>query len=147
MTHSLRITACLAALLVEFIVSGCGTMQVYPGDPLPPDQVALIKPGYRTGVGAQLLSVDGHELGSYEDKAEVLPGSHSITARLRIPYGGGALITTPLSLNLNAQAGHTYELFGAAWGGGWFEPPTDFTLWIEDKETETVEAGLKPERK
>lgn len=145
MTRSLRITLCFAALLAGLAVSGCGTMQVYPGEKRSPDQVALIKSGFHFGEQAELLSVDGQELGSNENKAEVLPGPHTITARLSVPQGSNVTYySSAITLSLNAEAGHTYELFGEASGGGWFKAPTKFTIWIQDKDSKTVVAGPDP---
>ena len=148
MTPSLRITACLAALVAGSVLSGCGTMQAYPGDRRPRDQVALIKSGFHFGEQGELLSVDGQELASNENKAEVLPGPHTITARLRVPHGSNVTyFSSAITLNLNAEAGHTYELFGEASGGGWLKAPTKFTIWIRDKESKAVVAGVKPVKK
>ena len=147
MTRSLRITVCLVLLLAVLVLSGCGTMQAYPGERLAADQSALIKSGFHLGAHAELLSVDGQELESGENKAEVLPGSHTITARLIVPHGSNVTYySSAITLNLNAEAGRIYELFGEASGGGWFKGPTKFTIWIQDKESKTVVAGLKPEK-
>ena len=145
MTRSLRISVCLAAMLAGFVWSGCGTMQAYPGERLAADQSALIKSGFHLGERAERLSVDGQELESGENKAEVLPGSHTITARLIVPHRSNVTYySSAITLNLNAEAGHTYELFGEASGGGWFKPPTKFTIWIQDKDSKTVVAGSNP---
>ena len=145
MSHLLRITACLAALVAGSVLSGCGTMQAYPGERLAADQAALIKSGFHFGEQAELLSVDGQELGSNENKAVVLPGPHTITARLRVPHGSNVTYySSAITLNLNAEAGHTYELFGEASGGGWFKAPTKFTIWIRDKDSKTVVAEPDP---
>ena len=142
MTQLLRTTICFAALLFSFVLSGCGTMQAYPGERRPPDQVALIK----VGGWAELLSVNGQELASDEDKAEVLPGSHTITTRVVAPAGyQRTLISNAVILNLDTLAGHIYEIYGATFGGGWFKPPTGFTIWIQDKESKEVVAGEKPQ--
>lgn len=141
MAHLLRMTVCLGMLCAALALSGCETMQAYAGEDLPADQVALIKSGFHFGEQVELLSVDAKELGSNENKAEVLPGSHTMTARLRVPHGSDVTYySSRMTLTLGAEAGHTYELFGQASGGGWFKAPTRFTIWIQDKDSETVMA-------
>ena len=92
--------------------------------------------------------VDGRKLGSGEDRVEVLPGRHTISARVIVSNGEDmTVVTNPMVLHLDAQAGHTYELFGEAAGGGWFSAPTEFGIWIKDKDSNTLvtSVGLDPQ--
>ena len=148
MTHALKITVSLVLLVAVSVLSGCGTTQAYRGEARSPDQVAIIKPGLKAGPKAEIISVDGRKLGSDEDKVEVLPGRHTISARVIVSDGEHmTIITTPMELHLDAKAGHTYLLFGEASGGGWFSPPTEFGIWIQDKDSNTLvtRVGLDPQ--
>lgn len=148
MKHTLKIAVSLVLLVAVSVLSGCGTMQAYPGEARSPDQVAIIKPGHRFGPNAEIISIDGRKLGSGEDRVEVLPGRHTISARVIVSNGEDmTVITNPMELHLDAQAGHTYLLFGEASGGGWFSPPTEFGIWIQDKDSNTLvtRVGLDPQ--
>ena len=146
MTHSLKITVSLVLLVL--VLSGCGTMQAYPGEARSPDQVAIIKPSYKAGPKVEILSVDSRKLESGKDKVEVLPGRHTISARIIVSNGEDmTVITNPMTLKFKAKAGHTYELIGETAGGGWFGPCTEFGIWIQDEDSKTLvtSVGLDPQ--
>jgi hypothetical protein len=54
----------------------------YPGAPLPPEEVALVRgeggSDLVRSTDCDLLAVDGMTLGMRDDRAEVLPGRHSV---------------------------------------------------------------------
>lgn len=160
MTHLLRITVSLVLLLAVLLLTGCGVKitQMYVGEKLPPDQVAIIEPmnkmkfleghGIRTYIGA----VDGQELG--KGAAEVLPGRHTVSTAAALFMGYGITTFVPEEpFTFDAQAGHTYQVMGyffVAPGGilGLLDDSeeTPPTIWIEDKESKEVVAGEKPEK-
>ncbi len=144
MTRPTRILFSLVAVMGVILPAGCGTLQAYSGERLSKDQTALIEVGPWTS--AEILAVDDQEVGFGENKVEVLPGSHAISARVVQGYEGG-YISMPKTLRLEAQAGHVYKVFGTFLGQGLFNAPKDFTIWIEDKQTEKVVAGTKPPEK
>ena len=148
--YARRIVRSLGLTIAALVLTGCGTMQAYPGKRLPKDQTALIKNGFAGN--AEVIAVDGEHLGFSETQAEMLPGSHSILGRVSVYHGtggtaGGYYTFSPvLELELIAQAGHTYELYGKNTGEGFFRSPTGMILWIRDKttDTEVVRESVSP---
>lgn len=72
--------------LVSMTLSGCGTMQAYPGERLTGDQVALVKYSFK-GPRLELVAGDGQPLGDFEVQAESLPSHHTIDARVVMQSG------------------------------------------------------------
>ena len=144
MTRPTRILFSIVAVMGVILTAGCGTLQAYPGQRLTKEETALITLGFAAGV--EILAVDGQELGIDKVKVEVLPGAHAVSARVVQAYQGG-YISSPKTLRLEAQAGHVYHVFGRFLGERLFSVPTDFTIWIEDKQSKEVVAGTKPRKK
>ena len=139
-----RMSLCLGIFFSGLLTAGCGTLQAYTGERLTREETALIKVGFKFGGDrAEIVAVDGQALGSSNDKAEVLPGGHTVSARLIRSEQHATLISSIATLNLVAAAAHTYEVFGKYTGGGFFSPPTGFTIWVEDKESKQVVATAK----
>lgn len=144
MTRPTRILFSIVVAMGVVLTTGCGTLQAYPGQRLTKEETALITLAF--AAGAEIVAVDGQELGVYKWNVEVLPGAHAVRARVVQAYEGG-YISIPKTLRLEAQAGHVYHVFGRFLGERLFSAPTDFTIWIEDKQSKEVVAGTKPRKK
>ena len=154
MSHALRITLSLVLLLAVSVLSGCGVKvtQMYVGEKLPPEEVAIIEPMDAFLERTYIVAVDGQELG--EGAAEVLPGRHTVSTAAALFMGSGITTFVPEEpFTFDAQAGHTYQVMGyffVAPGGilGLLDDSeeTPPTIWIEDKESKEVVAGEKPEK-
>lgn len=155
MSQSLKITVSLVLLLAGLVLSGCAVKvtQMYAGENLPPEEVAIIEPMDGFFDRTYIVAVDGQQLG--KGAAEVLPGRHSVWAAARLFMGSGGITTfvPEEPFTFNAQAGHTYQVMCHFF----IEPPLIFaifsdseetppTIWIEDKESKEVVAGEKPEK-
>lgn len=72
-----------AVVCLALLLCGCqGTFRAYPGAPLPPEEVALVRGDGATDLvrttDCDLLAVDGMTIGVRDDRAEVLPGLHRV---------------------------------------------------------------------
>ena len=158
MTHPRRITVCLAALLATSILSGCGVKvtQMYSGERLPAEEVALIeptssfKPLEGHSIRTYVLAVDGQELA--EGAAEVLPGRHTVrAAAILMKPGYQSRFVPEAPFAFDAQAGCTYQIMGHFFVRYGFvqlfdEPEeTPPAIWIENKESKEVVAGERPQ--
>lgn len=148
----------VAVLLAGSALSGCGVKvtQMYVGEKLPPDKVAIIEPmdvmkclqGH--GIRTYIAAIDGQKLG--KGAAEVLPGRHTVATAAALFMGYEITTFVPEKpFTFDAQAGHTYRVMGhffvepapifAIFSDSEETPPT---IWIEDKESKEVVAGEKP---
>lgn len=130
----------VSSLFILFMVAtGCTTTQTYPGPQLPPNRVAKLEGTYNyyfiCDVQCEIATVDGKGVA---DMAEILPGKHTVTLYLtKSCYQGPTNFGVPQTFSFLAEAGHVYKADGN-WHGG------DNQIWIIDKETGQVVAGMKP---
>ena len=96
----------LAVLFSSLVLSG----GFYAGEPLPPSQVALVMVGASCRLDA--LTLEGKPradlVGKY--KVELLPGQHHLCVNYR---SGQSHSVGCADVSLNAQAGHTYLIYGS----------------------------------
>ena len=145
MLRALKITVPLVLLLAVTALTGCGTMRAYSGEALAPDQVAIIKPSYTSGAKVYILSVDQRDLEFGSDKIEVLPGHHTITAKVMVSNGAiFTNLTGTMKLTFSAVAGHTYELVSVSSGGGLFTPPTKYGILLQDADSGMFVTSAEP---
>lgn len=141
-----------AVLLAGPVLSGCGVKvaQMYVGEKLPPEEVAMIEPMDAFLERTYIVAVDGQRLD--EGAAEVLPGRHTVSTAAVLFLGNGITTYVPDEpFTFDAQAGHTYQVMGhffvepapifAIFSDSEETPPT---IWIEDKKSKEVVAGEKP---
>ena len=82
----------------------------YPGEPLPPNQVALVMVDVMQ-CRIDFLTLEGKpevQLSPKKNQVELLPGQH----HLCVHYGVGFRPRNCADVALNAQAGHTYYIYG-----------------------------------
>lgn len=128
-------------LFVTIVVTSCATVQTYEGDPLPREEVAIIKSnywGHLTG-GIIVREIDGKDVGFNPGDVHVLPGMHTVKIRVTHSYGYLGTIMAGGTVNLSAEAGHTYMVDGRIHRFGEY-----VWIWIVDEETGEVVAGMKP---
>lgn len=157
MTSSLRSKVSPILILAVLLLTGCGVKitQMYVGEKLPPDQVAIIEPmdELLELTRTYIVAVDGQEVG--EGAVEVLPGRHTVSTAAALFMGSGSTTFVPEEpFTFDAQAGHTYQVMGhffIAPGGilGLLDDSeeTPPTIWIEDKDSKEVVAGEEPKKK
>jgi hypothetical protein len=100
-----------AALFSSLVLSGALSAgdRFYPGEPLPPSQVALVMVG--TNYRLDAVTLEGKPRADLvgKDKAELLPGQHHVC----VYYLTGQQHSVGcVDVSLNAQAGHTYYIYG-----------------------------------
>jgi hypothetical protein len=134
MDRNVLIIVFLAAVV---LVTGCATMQAYEGPKLRPDQVALIKSEtLGTIMGAASVGeIDGKDVGSMQNKVEVLPGNHTVKVMVMETLPSPRYFGN-VTLDFNAKAGHIYKVHGRIKNGVW--------AWITDEKTKEIVAGAKP---
>jgi hypothetical protein len=74
-----------SALLAACLLAGCATLRTYSGAPRDASQIARVLPAVMPSRLILLDAVDGSSLGWLQDRAELLPGTHTarVTAVLR----------------------------------------------------------------
>jgi len=101
---------------MPFLFASCasiaGNVRLYEGQPLPLDQIAILthrNPYSRTIV---IASIDRKPIPMGQGVIELTPGRHVIETGFIAPAGGSTVVssTSSVSLELNAQAGHVYEI-------------------------------------
>lgn len=132
---------CSLASLLLLGLTGCVTERAYQGPPRPPEQIAIIKPGFKnfnegfaqawTGETPHIyiFRCDGRRLerpvwDPASDRLEVLPGAHtlSLTYELSSDVGTGYLVTshsTVGTVTFTATAGHVYVARAVEDKDGW----------------------------
>lgn len=129
----------LFVFVLAVSTSGCGTMQSYEGPKRAPDEIAVIKSNIYQSftTTAYVGEIDGTDLSSVQDKAEVLPGEHAVKIYVTRGLGGQQYISSK-TLKLKAQAGHTYRVNGTIRDG-------DAYAWITDEKGGYIVSGEEPE--
>ncbi len=125
----------LFLLVIAFPVCGLAAYKAYSGPKLPKDQVAIVTPDRFARISPVIGAVDGQEVPKrlyMKGSVAVKPGKHTLAV---------TLVNSTLSqtITFEAEAGHTYVLYGEARGSSLAD-----VFWIEDKKTKQVVAGLKP---
>jgi hypothetical protein len=130
----------LAALTLLALCSCAGGKEkAYSGPDRPSQSVAVIKGNYGTFEdGSMILGVDGTAFDTARDEVEVLPGSHQIAFVYwdKDPSFFPVLRNFTGSFQLEAEAGHSYEIRGE--GGQGFHHWEPLQIWAVDLGTETT---------
>jgi len=111
----------VASLIAGLVLAGCGAVQLYPGERLPKNLVAVVEIG-----NVLLYSVDGRAVDTL-GKIEILPGIHNLVASHNAAGYGETLMT----YTFTAEAGHRY-VFDADYE---FGRKFSWRPWIKDVET------------
>jgi len=129
------------AVLFSWVVISCSTVQTYEGEPLPTEEVAVIKSNYWRHVsgGIVVREIDGKDVGLNPGEVHVLPGIHTVKIRVTHSLGYLGTIMASGTVTLSAEAGHTYMVDGRIYRFG-----EGVWVWIVDEETDEVVAGMKP---
>jgi hypothetical protein len=127
-----------SVIFCSWLISSCGTAQIYSGSERQTSEVARIKgSGVFPFKSVSVMRVNGKPLGLANSDAIVLPGSHIVTGHLFQSYGvvsreGEGVVT------FEAQAGHIYVLRASFFKG-------DIFFWLEDEGSGIAIAGIKPD--
>lgn len=140
-------------LLACVTLTGCFTLQTYPGPQLPREQVATLKTQFKfyafVTIYTRVVLIDGQSKYFQEGfylygDVELLPGLHELEVVVVRSIGSGYFPLSPSedygprrSLSFSAEAGHVYKLHGN-WNSG------DSEMWVVDEETGRVVAGKQP---
>lgn len=93
-------------------ISGCGQSKLYEGEQLPTDKVATLvwtPPLDLSSSPANVAHIDGAPVSIWVDRAEILPGKHTVSGEVR---SGSAVAPVAFSTEFTAEAGHTYQVVG-----------------------------------
>ncbi|MEX2616216.1 MAG: hypothetical protein WD767_08980 [Alphaproteobacteria bacterium] len=118
--------AILLVMTATAALTGCADRNIYPGEPLPRDRVAFVEAARALDASAD-IAIDGAKTGSLAQYylqpgtrswlpgkptkgAAVLPGRHSLTARIARYGWFGAADTHCATLMFDAEAGRRYRL-------------------------------------
>ncbi len=106
----MRTATCSTLLLgITLLVSGCGTLQAYPGPKRARADVALLEPARTRSVHVLIETVNGYALGRFRDRIEILPGQQHVTANLVFEHPERT-VTARRSLSFEARAARAYTL-------------------------------------
>lgn len=127
-------------LFATFLLASCATVQTYEGEALPPEEVAVINSSYwdNLALTAVVKEVDGEKVGRNPGSIMVLPGEHAVKIRVSQKMSFVGTISTSGTVILNAEAGHTYKVYGEIYGMG-----EGLGVWIKDEENDQIVASRK----
>lgn len=101
-----------AALTAIAVLAGCGEAQIYEGEKRPKSSVATLvwSPSLDlSSTPVEITQINGVAVGMWENEAEVLPGSHTVTGEVN---SGTASWPVAFSTSFEAEAGHVYDVVG-----------------------------------
>lgn len=144
-------------LSLVFSLAGCATAktyQLYEGDPLPPSEIATIKPWLETRIippgslNVWPASIDGQVTEAYRGPLpsyHILPGEHKIKIGFNFSDGSKSLGgEDPKEMVFNAEAGHLYLTKTNMPKANEIEKgQIKISFWIEDANTKEVVAGTR----
>jgi hypothetical protein len=114
-----------------------GVMQVYPGPPLPPEQIAKIGGTFifLPAKAVRLKTIDGASV--TEGDLEVMPGEHTVSVRFEWRPSGVTLVSAEQCyITFQAEAGHVYVV-----GADPSMNKETWRCWIEDVHTKQHTIG------
>jgi hypothetical protein len=130
----------MLTVFATLYLASCASVQTYEGEALPREQVAVIKSTHwgNLVVTAVVREVDGKDMGVSPGNITVLPGEHVVKIRVSHSMGYLGTISAHGTVLLNAEAGHTYRVYGEIYGFG-----DGLWVWIEDEESDQIVASRK----
>lgn len=114
-------------LLVLSLIAGCAqtSMQLYSGPEKAQEEVAIIRAWSPSIGNISVLKIDGKDVqNGLVSHVYVLPGKHTLTVR----FVNGAVYSSPMDINVETHAGHTYIVQGTPDFRG-----KTIKYWLEDK--------------
>lgn len=102
----------IVSILSLFAFTGCATpYQIYKGQKLSSDKVAVVKGNFNPFPGAssvRISSVNGEQLSPHQTSIEVLPGAHIFGVQYWLNLAGGLMADGQVTVY--SQAGKTYQI-------------------------------------
>ena len=115
-------------LFVTFLY-GCGTIQVYTGDRLPKEEVAIIKQNGTRPYYIAIKEIDGKPVSSVFRDFEILSGVHTLRINVMGSFPGFDKKENSDTISFLAESGHVYRV------NGWLDEQGNAVLWVTDEET------------
>jgi hypothetical protein len=104
-------------------------MQLYTGDRLPKEEVAIIKPNMEGWFRNTWISeIDGKPVGITNKKVEVLPGIHTLRIKVKDSEFAQPVYMGVDTISFEAEAGHVYRVEGKI-------KRVEAVTWVIDEET------------
>ncbi len=125
---------CFYAILIILIITifyGCGTIQVYTGDRLPEEKVAIIKQNGARPYYVAIKEIDGKAVGSMFRNFEVLPGVHTLRINVMGSFPDWHKKEDMDTIRFVAEAGNVYRV------DGWLDERGNAVTRVIDEETNT----------
>jgi len=97
-------------ILVITIFYGCGTIQVYTGDRLPKEKVAIIKQNGARPYYIAIKEIDGKSVDSVFKNFEILPGVHTLRINVMGSFPGLYRKEDMDTISFVAEIGHVYRV-------------------------------------
>ncbi len=120
-------------LIILFITIfyGCGTIQVYTGDRLPEEKVAIIKQNGIRPYYVAIKEIDGKAVDSMFKNFEVLPGVHTLRINVMGSFPDWHRKEDMDTIRFVAEAGNVYRV------DGWLDERGNAVTRVIDEETNT----------
>ncbi|MHC4270059.1 MAG: hypothetical protein ACYSTS_16565 [Planctomycetota bacterium] len=118
----------LTILVITFFC-GCGTIQVYTGDRLPKEKVAIIKQNGARPYYIEIEEIDGKSVDSVFRDFEILPGVHTLRIKVMGSFPGFERKEDVDTISFVAEASHVYRVVG------WLDEQENAVIWVIDEET------------
>ncbi len=136
---------CFYVILIILIITifyGCGTIQVYTGDRLPEEKVAIIKQNGTRPYYVAIKEIDGKAVDSMFKNFEVLPGVHTLRINVMGSFPDWHKKEDMDTIRFVAEAGNVYRV------DGWLDERGNAVTRVIDEETNTpVTLKMKKEFK
>ena len=121
----------LLIILIITIFCGCGTIQVYTGDRLPKEKVAIIKQNGASPYYIAIKEIDGKSVGSVFKDFEVLPGVHTLRINVMGSLPDLSRKDGMDTISFITEVGHVYRV------DGWLDEQGSAVTRVIDEETNT----------
>ena len=121
----------LLIILIITIFCGCGTIQVYTGDRLPKEKVAIIKQNGARPYYIAIKEIDGKSVGSVFKDFEVLPGVHTLRINVMGSFPNLYRKEDMDTISFVAEIGHVYRV------DGWLDERGNAVTRVIDEGTNT----------
>ena len=118
-------------ILIITIFYGCGTIQVYTGDRLPKEKVAIIKQNGTRPYYIAIKEIDGKSVGSVFKDFEVLPGVHTLRINVMGSFPNLHRKDGMDTISFITEVGHVYRV------DGWLDEQGSAVTRVIDEETNT----------
>ncbi len=114
----------------EYTYNGCGTIQVYTGDRLPKEKVAIIKQNGKRPYYIAIKEIDGKPVDSVFKSFEILPGVHTLQINVMGFLPDWDRKEGMDTISFAAEIGHVYRT------DGWVDKEGNAVTTVIDEETD-----------